>query len=67
MHYLWNDEPVFCFTSDIDWASESIIEYSNNLLELDKKKITYFNTHESNYLNSLKNKEWVCNSKETLA
>lgn len=59
MHYLWNEEPVFCFTSDIDWASESIIEYSNNLLKLDKKKITYFNTHESNYLNSLKNKDSI--------
>lgn len=23
---IWNEEPVFCFTSDIDWASEDVME-----------------------------------------
>ena len=23
---LWHEEPIFCFTSDIDWASEDVLD-----------------------------------------
>ena len=53
MTYSWEEEPVFCFTSDIDWASESIIKYSHDILSGDDLKITYFITHSSPFLNEL--------------
>ena len=53
MTYSWDEEPVFCFTSDIDWASESIIKYSHNVLSGDNLKLTYFITHPSPFLNDL--------------
>jgi hypothetical protein len=53
MTYSWDKEPVFCFTSDIDWASESIIEYSHNVLSGNDLKLTYFVTHSSPFLNDL--------------
>ena len=24
--HIWDEQPVFCFTSDIDWASEAVID-----------------------------------------
>jgi len=53
MTYSWDEEPVFCFTSDIDWASESIIKYSHSVLSGDDLKLTYFVTHPSPFLNDL--------------
>ena len=53
MTYSWEEEPVFCFTSDIDWASESIIKYSHDILSGNDLKITYFITHQSQFLNEL--------------
>ena len=53
MTYSWEEEPVFCFTSDIDWSSESIIKYSHDILSGDDLKITYFITHSSPFLNEL--------------
>ena len=53
MTYSWDKEPVFCFTSDIDWASESIIEYSHNVLSGNDLKLTYFVTHSSPFLKDL--------------
>ena len=53
MTYSWEEEPVFCFTSDIDWASESIIKYSHDILSGDDLKLTYFITHSSPFLNEL--------------
>ena len=53
MTYSWEEEPVFCFTSDIDWASEEIIRYSHDILSGDDLKLTYFNTHPSPFLNEL--------------
>ncbi len=53
MTYSWDKEPVFCFTSDIDWASESIIKYSHNVLSGDDLKLTYFVTHSSPFLTDL--------------
>ena len=59
MTYSWEEEPVFCFTSDIDWASESIIKYSHDILSGDDLKITYFITHQSPFLNELSRLEKV--------
>ena len=51
----WNNNPVFCFTSDIDWASETTIQYSHEILSEPEIKFTYFNTHPSKYLTELNN------------
>ena len=53
MTYSWVEEPDFCFTSDIDWSSESIIKYSHDILSGDDLKLTYFITHSSPFLNEL--------------
>ena len=45
--HLWDDQPVFCFTSDIDWASEDVIEDYFRKLPLDLLKLTTFVTHDS--------------------
>jgi hypothetical protein len=50
----WEDGPVFSFTADIDWASEPVISYSHKLVADDAFKITYFNTHPSDTLLSLR-------------
>lgn len=55
----WENEPVFCFTSDIDWASEATIQYSHELVANDAIKITYFNTHPSPYLTQLAEKQLI--------
>ena len=54
--FSWTDKPIFCFTSDVDWASEEILDYSYNLLSGDDLKITFFNTHPSKFINSLSKK-----------
>jgi len=51
--FSWDEQPVFCFTSDIDWASEEIIQYSHNVVSGDDLKLTYFNTNASPFLNRL--------------
>ena len=53
MDYIWEQEPVFCFTSDIDWASEAVVRYSHDLLQADTLKLTYFNTNPSTFLDEL--------------
>ncbi|HLB42257.1 MAG TPA: hypothetical protein VJN02_05300 [Gammaproteobacteria bacterium] len=57
--YSWDEEPVFCFTSDIDWASEDIIQYSHHTLSGNDLKLTYFNTHTSPFLNELDQSEQI--------
>ncbi len=44
---IWDEEPVFCYTSDIDWASEAVLK--NFFDEMDSLEIspTLFVTHES--------------------
>ena len=44
--HIWDEQPVFCFTSDIDWASESVMENYFQLVS-DDLKVTLFCTHES--------------------
>lgn len=44
---IWDKKPVYCFTSDVDWASESVLEeYFKIVNELDIKP-TLFVTHSS--------------------
>ena len=58
MKNIWEEEPVVCFTSDIDWASEDMIKKTFQLLGLKSLKITIFNTHQSSELKTkLINKE----------
>jgi len=44
---IWNEEPVFCFTSDIDWASEDVLEIMLAEIETYELKFTTFVTHYS--------------------
>lgn len=46
----WDQKPVFCFTSDVDWASESVIEYSHTCVGGDDLSLTYFATNPSPFL-----------------
>lgn len=40
-------EPLFCFTIDLDWASEAMIEETLNLFEKHEVPVTPFITHRS--------------------
>lgn len=44
---VWDREPVFCFTSDIDWASEPALERFLERFAVPELKLTTFVTHES--------------------
>lgn len=57
--HLWDEKPVFCFTSDIDWASEEVIQLSHETLSGNDLKLTYFNTHPSQYLAELHAKNHI--------
>ncbi len=48
--HLWDEQPVFCFTSDIDWASEAVIGAYFQKLPIDLLKLTVFMTHSSDML-----------------
>lgn len=53
MSYPWDEQPVFCFSSDIDWASEEVIKFSHDILLADNLYMTYFNTHPSHFMAEL--------------
>jgi len=44
---VWHEEPVFCFTIDIDFASEYVLDALFNDLPLSELKLTIFVTHHS--------------------
>ena len=47
---IWDNEPVFCFTSDVDWASEDVLkQYFDTILPFDINP-TLFVTHKSNII-----------------
>jgi hypothetical protein len=50
---LWDVEPVFSFTFDVDWASEAVMKYSHKRVVGNEFEVTYFNTHPSPFLDSL--------------
>ena len=45
--HIWDEQPVFCFTSDIDWASEAVIDNFFHKMPLDLLKLTTYVTHAS--------------------
>jgi hypothetical protein len=51
---IWDEQPVFCFTSDIDWASEAVLEVFLSDLCRHDLKLTVFVTHESQLINQFK-------------
>lgn len=55
MTLCWSEKPIFCFTSDVDWASEEVLQSSYEDLAGDDLRITYFNTHPSKFISRLTN------------
>lgn len=45
--HIWDEQPVFCFTSDVDWASEYVLEHFFSTVNKYGIKPTIFCTHES--------------------
>jgi len=41
------DEPIFCFTSDVDWASEDALQIQQDIYDRYGIQTTYFVTHKS--------------------
>ena len=50
---IWDDMPVFCFTSDIDWASEAVLDMFFHDIPLEPLKLTTFVTHHSDIIERL--------------
>lgn len=50
---IWNEEPVFCVTLDVDWASEDVLRDAQRLVEAYDITPTYFLTHPSDFLDGL--------------
>lgn len=48
--YIWDEQPVFSFTSDIDWASEAVMQEYFEIVNLLKIKPTLFVTHHSEFI-----------------
>jgi hypothetical protein len=48
---IWDEQPVFCFTSDIDWASEAVLNAMFGDIESYNLKLTTFVTHHSDVIN----------------
>lgn len=44
---VWHEKPIFCFTSDIDWASEAVLKIFADKLQALPLKLTLFMTHPS--------------------
>lgn len=44
---IWHEEPVYCFTSDIDWASEAVLDRYFEHIDAAFLKLTTFVTHDS--------------------
>lgn len=49
----WKENPIFCLTSDVDWASEAAIRYFHASVSEYGLPLTYFITHHSQYLTGL--------------
>ncbi|MEW5945393.1 MAG: hypothetical protein AB1742_04265, partial [bacterium] len=51
---IYDEAPVFCFTSDVDWASDDVWKSLHRLFVGYGIKPTYFITHGSGFLEGLK-------------
>jgi len=56
---LYKQQPVFCITSDVDWASEDAIRIQQAILDRYEVHATYFLTHQSAVLSDLLEKERI--------
>jgi hypothetical protein len=50
---IWDEQPVFCFTADVDWASDDALREAHALFDDYDLSVTYFLTHSSPYLSEL--------------
>jgi len=50
--HIWDEAPVFCFTSDIDWASEDVIKEYFKIINPLQIRPTLFVTHHSETIES---------------
>ncbi|MCX6266804.1 MAG: hypothetical protein NTW16_05530 [Bacteroidetes bacterium] len=48
--YIWDKKPVFCFTSDVDWASEDVMKEYFKIIKPFNIKPTLFLTHHSDII-----------------
>ncbi len=51
---IWDKEPVFCFTSDVDWASDEVLELFLSQIDGFNLKPTIFVTHGSAVVDNYK-------------
>jgi Polysaccharide deacetylase len=51
---LYEEEPVYCVTTDVDWASEDAIAYQQRIFDDFDVTATYFVTHASALTESLR-------------
>lgn len=47
----WDEGPVLCFTSDVEWSSEEALRETQALFEAHGVRPTYFFTHPTAFLN----------------
>ena len=45
--HIWDEEPVYCITTDIDWASEDVLNLFFNEIEKYQFNLDIFTTHNS--------------------
>lgn len=50
---IWDEEPVFCFTTDIDWASEAVLRRFFRQIPFEAIKLTAFVTHRSEIISGM--------------
>lgn len=48
--YPWHYEPIFCITSDIDWASDDALKIFLNIIKNYNLPVTLFLTHSSLFI-----------------
>ena len=51
--HVWDEEPVFAFSSDLDWASEAVMNEYLRLIPVEELKMTFFVTHHSEIVHKL--------------
>ena len=49
--FIWDEMPVYVFTTDIDWASEDVLSLFFEKLKRFDFKIDTFVTHDSDIIN----------------
>lgn len=55
----WDTEPVFVFSCDIDWASETVLHSFFEAVPLDSVNMTVFVTHHSGTIDKYAGKEMI--------